>query len=156
MNETERKIFLLQKETEHKAVGESGGVWCSVCQKTICKPRKRKYFQPSMLIKCEKCVPPSDIKSYENCSEEEIDCGDAIYIETMRFIKETAKNYIDRDEIKYEIWNAMRDGIKDFLEEYYNDIVQEVSDSISESIGDNISFEINVKPDHKFKKNTGK
>ena len=33
----------------------SGAVYCNVCKKCICKPRIRKYFQPTSYITCDEC-----------------------------------------------------------------------------------------------------
>jgi len=34
---------------------QSGGVYCKLCKKCICQPRKRKNWQPECWMICEEC-----------------------------------------------------------------------------------------------------
>lgn len=86
-------------------------------------------------------------KTLVDFSKEEIDLGDKAYIETMSHIKKTVSEYLDKEEIKYEMWSAVREGMKMFCEEYYSDIIKVISKEVAEQIKQdlNINFDVVVK-----------
>ena len=68
--------------------------------------------------------------------------GDKLYIETMNHIKKCANEFLDKEELKFEVWQAMKDGVKEFLEEYYKDFIEKIAEEMAEKI-EMTDFEIN-------------
>jgi len=82
----------------------------------------------------------NDKKTIDQFTKEEIDIGDIAYVETMENIRRVVGEYLDKEEIKFAVWEAARDGMKDFLEEYYDDIIKELIDGIKDSFNFNINI----------------
>lgn len=123
----------------------TGGVYCKVCNTCLSQPRKRKYIREDCFIICDECEDKK-IEKYKTMDDivSDPDIADIFYLQTMNCINKTVCEYIDREEIKHDIWNAVHDGVHTFLTEYYESIVQEVTNEIKENLEDKIKINFKV------------
>lgn len=87
----------------------------------------------------------NETKCMNDFTEEEIDLGDKAFIECMAHIKHVVSEYLDKDEIKFEIWSAIRDGVAEFLGENCADFATEVAQELARQMEDSITLNIEVK-----------
>lgn len=132
---------MIAMEKEEKC----GAVWCKKCKECICEPKKRKYFQDEISIICSECDQKTEgSKKYqEDFSEEELDLGDYAHRKCMDHIEKTVSEYLDLDTIRFEIWNAVKDGVEEFLGEHYQELLKSFSESFVYDLR-NINLNISV------------
>lgn len=63
-------------------------------------------------------------------SEEDQNLGDKLFCEVMENIRRVAIEYLDKDEIQYEIWNGVSNAVKEFIEENKENIIKEIVEEV--------------------------